>query len=39
MLAGVKVTNSHTADLKGEIFQKKKKWVQFTTEQATAEKV
>ena len=38
-LAGIKDTNSHTADLKGEIFQKKKKWVQFTTEQATTEKV
>ena len=36
---GAKDTNSHTADLEGEIFQKREKRVQFTTEQATTKKV
>ena len=39
ILAGAKDTNSHTADLDGEIIQKIKNPVQFTTEQATTEKV
>ena len=39
ILAGAKDTNSHTANLEGDIFQKKKKRIQFTSEQATTEKV
>ena len=38
-LAGTKGTNSHTANLEKEIFHKKKQRVQFTSEQATTEKL
>ena len=39
ILAGAKDTNSHTADLEGEVIQKIKKRVQYTTEQEITEKV
>ena len=38
-LVSRKDTNSHSADLEGEIIQKIKKLVQYITEQATTEKV